>query len=117
MSVQGLRGVAALCVDCADPPALAAWWQRLVGGRVQVDDDGDALLTAPGLPPVDFLRVPGPKTVKNRLHLDVYADDPAATADRLVELGATRAPDVYDGGDWVVLRDPEGNELCLLPAP
>jgi len=32
-----------------------------------------------------------------------------------VGLGATAAPDVYSGERWVVLRDPEGNEFCLLP--
>jgi predicted enzyme related to lactoylglutathione lyase len=31
-----------------------------------------------------------------------------------VALGATRADDVYDGGRWQILRDPEGNEFCLL---
>ncbi|HET8787714.1 MAG TPA: VOC family protein [Actinomycetes bacterium] len=29
-------------------------------------------------------------------------------------IDATRADDVYDGGGWQVLRDPEGNEFCLL---
>jgi hypothetical protein len=30
--------VAALAVDCHDPPALAGWWQRLLGGSVEVDE-------------------------------------------------------------------------------
>ena len=27
---------------------------------------------------------------------------------------ATRADDIYDGGQWRVLRDPEGNGFCIL---
>ena len=38
----------------------------------------------------------------------------AAATEQAVALGATRADDVYDGGSWQVLRDPEGNELCIL---
>jgi hypothetical protein len=42
----------------------------------------------------------------------------AAATTQAVALGATRADDVYDGGRWQVLRDPEGNEFCLLrPRP
>ena len=26
----------------------------------------------------------------------------------------TRADDIYDGGRWQVMRDPEGNEFCIL---
>ena len=50
MSEQALAiaGIAALAVDCSDPPGLARWWSRLLGGRVVVDRDGDATLHAPG---------------------------------------------------------------------
>ena len=110
-----VTGLSAIAVDCADPPALAAWWQSVIGGRVVLDDDGDARLTADGVPPLDFLLVPEPKTVKDRLHLDLATSDLAAATEQLLALGATRAPDVHEGGDrWVVLRDPEGNELRLI---
>jgi Glyoxalase-like domain len=107
-------GIAALAVDCADPPTLAAWWGRLLGGSVEVDDDGDATLHTPGGLAIDFQRVPEAKTVKNRLHLDLRSADLAAATEQAVALGATRADDIYDGGRWQVLRDPEGNEFCLL---
>jgi hypothetical protein len=107
-------GVAALAIDCRDPAALADWWSRLLGGTVEVEDDGDATLRTPGGLAIDFLRVPDPKTVKNRLHLDLLSTDLAAATEQAVALGATRADDVYDGGEWQVLRDPEGNEFCLL---
>ena len=112
-----VTGIAALAVDCHDPAALADWWSRLLGGRVEVDDDGDATLhtlhTLGGLA-IDFGRVPEAKTVKNRLHLDLRSTDLAEATAQAVALGATRADDVYDGGRWQVLRDPEGNEFCLL---
>jgi hypothetical protein len=107
-------GIAALAVDCAEPAALARWWSRLLGGSVEVDDDGDATLHTPGGLAIDFLRVPEAKTVKNRLHLDLRSADPAEATEQAVALGATRADDLYDGGVWQVLRDPEGNEFCLL---
>ena len=107
-------GLAALVIDCSDPPALAGWWGRLLGGTVSVDSDGDAsLLTENGLV-VDFLEVPEAKTVKNRLHLDLRTTDVATATEQAIALGASRADDVYDGGSWQVLRDPEGNEFCLL---
>jgi hypothetical protein len=107
-------GIAALAVDCADPPALAAWWGRLLGGSVEVDPSGGATLHTPGGLAIDFARVPEPKTVKNRLHLDLRSDDLAAATGQALALGATRADDVYAGDRWQVLRDPEGNEFCLL---
>ena len=109
-----VTGIAALAVDCHDPPALARWWSRLLGGEVEVDVEGDATLHTPDGLAVDFARVPEPKTVKNRLHLDLRSTDLAEATTQAVALGATRADDVYDGGRWQVLRDPEGNEFCLL---
>ena len=66
-------------------------------------------------PDLLFLRVPEPKTVKNRLHIDLRPDDQAAEVARLERLGARRV-DVGQGADvsWVVLADPEGNEFCVL---
>ena len=110
-----IGGIAALAVDAADPAGLAQWWARLLGGEVEVDPDGDATLRTPGGLAIDFLRVPEAKTVKNRLHLDLRSTaDLAVATDQALALGASRADDVYDGGEWQVLRDPEGNEFCLL---
>jgi hypothetical protein len=109
-----IAGIAALAVDCSDPPGLARWWSRLLGGRVEVDRDGDATLHAPGGLAIDFLRVPEAKSVKNRLHLDLRSTDLAEATEQALALGATRADDIYDKGGWQVMRDPEGNEFCLL---
>ena len=109
-----VSGLAALVIDCADPPGLARWWSRLMGGEVHVDSDGDAALSTPIGLVIDFLRVPEPKTVKTRLHIDLRTSDVAEATEQALALGAIRADDVYVGGGWQVLRDPEGNELCLL---
>ena len=70
----------------------------------------------PGQPRILFQLVGEPKTVKNRVHLDVRPTvaDLAALRDRLVARGAT----VVGGGrqgphEWVTLADPEGNEFCV----
>jgi hypothetical protein len=108
-----VAGIAALAVDCREPAELARWWSGLLGGEVEVDGDGDATLHTPGLN-IDFLRVPDTKTVKNRLHLDLRSTDLEEATRQAEALGATRADDIYDGGRWQVMRDPEGNEFCLL---
>ncbi|HVF04911.1 MAG TPA: VOC family protein [Frankiaceae bacterium] len=116
--MNALQGLAAIGFDCTgDPAALARWWQGLLGGEVEVDDEG-ATLRVPGWPNLDFFRVPEPKTVKNRLHLDIRATDYDAAVAAALAHGATRADDVYEGDRWQVLRDPEGNEFCILrPRP
>jgi catechol 2,3-dioxygenase-like lactoylglutathione lyase family enzyme len=51
-----------------------------------------------------------------RLHLDLYTDSQAEQVGRLVELGATQVDDwpYPDNADFVVLRDPDGNEFCVI---
>ncbi|MFD0364038.1 VOC family protein [Nocardia sp. GCM10030253] len=63
-----------------------------------------------------FQLVPEPKTVKNRLHLDIRvgADNHDAELQRLTALGATFLHNGRQGPHtWVTLADPEGNEFCL----
>jgi catechol 2,3-dioxygenase-like lactoylglutathione lyase family enzyme len=110
---NGITGLTAIAVDCADPPALAAFWHGLLGGEVEVDAEGDASLLG-GPVRLDFLRVLEPKAVKNRVHLDLGSADFDAAVASALAAGATRADDVYAGGRWQVLRDPEGNEFCIL---
>jgi Glyoxalase-like domain len=72
-------------------------------------------------PRILFQKVPEPKTVKNRLHLDLRSTEPPSPAekDRLLALGATEVGGGTEGPHvaWVVLQDPEGNELCLPMPP
>ena len=63
-----------------------------------------------------FQRVPEPKTVKNRMHLDIETPDVSAEAARLEGLGARRvqAEEMHEHGTtWIVMADPEGNEFCV----
>jgi predicted enzyme related to lactoylglutathione lyase len=60
--------------------------------------------------------VPEPKTVKNRLHIDVHAEPGQREAEvaRLTDLGAAVQREVKEpGGEWVIMTDPEGNEFCV----
>jgi len=63
-----------------------------------------------------FQDVPEPKTIKNRLHLDVHGEPGGleTLVSRLEGLGATRVQEINQGpaGHWWVMRDPEGNEFC-----
>ncbi len=75
------------------------------------DDPGELVEPpSPGQPRLYFQKVPEPKSVKNRVHLDLRADDVEAEAARLVELGAT---ELHRSPTWNTLRDPQGNEFCV----
>jgi len=49
---------------------------------------------------------------ESRIHLDVHTDNVHAEVQRLVSLGAQI---VTRHDDWVVLRDPAGLVLCVVP--
>ena len=109
-----------LVLDCDDPEALAPFWAAALGYTVAGGAGSYVLLLPPdasaGAPQLLLQRVPEPKAAKNRMHLDVHVADIEAEAARLVALGATRsAEDVMEehGTRWILLTDPEGNELCV----
>ena len=112
-------------VDAAEPVSLAAFWAAVLGWEHRVAEDGDVWVEpAAGHPhrdrtfPLLFVRVDDPKSVKNRLHLDLVPDDQEEEVARVVALGASR-PSIGQTGheSWVVLADPEGNEFCILGEP
>ena len=111
-------------IDCADPLALAGFWAGVVGAS-SVQGSGEPYCTLAGapreLPELVFQRVPEPKRGKNRVHLDLYVDDPAAEVARVEGLGATRVGEPVPGGAacawWQVMADPEGNEFCVCAGP
>ena len=123
--------LADIVIDCAAPAALARFWAAALDGYVVApydeeelarlrdlgtddpEDDPTVLVESADGPRLWLVRVPEPKTVKNRVHVDLRADDAYAEVARLVSLGATVAPDQRHDG-LVVLQDPEGNEFCLL---
>ncbi|PPK94132.1 glyoxalase/bleomycin resistance protein/dioxygenase superfamily protein [Kineococcus xinjiangensis] len=103
-------------VDCADPRALAVFWAGVLGGEPTGRDGAWWYVDPPGWTRLAFQRVPEPKAVKNRLHVDVRVDDIAAAAERAEALGARRTGGVHTdaAGSFQVLLDPEGNEWCLV---
>lgn len=102
--------------DCSDPDGLAKWWADALGSEVNPVVPGEfVLVSQPGWPNLAFQRVPDPTPGKNRLHLDLGADDMEAEVARLVELGAQVTARNSFGEDfhWVVLADPAGNAFCV----
>jgi hypothetical protein len=115
--------------DSRHPASIARFWAEVLDGyRVapydeeelrrladngidDPEDDPTVLVEAgPGQPRYFFALVPEGKVVKNRVHLDLSAEDPAAEVARLVALGAVAVHE-YEG--WVQMTDPEGNEFCV----
>lgn len=106
-----------------DHYALGGFWAELLGyGDVPENpnhpDDPETVIIGPdGGPAILFLPVPEPKTVKNRVHLDLQPQQ--GTRDELVAralgLGATLVADHRkpDGRGHVQLADPAGNEFCV----
>lgn len=108
----------AVALDVVDLERMTAFWAAVLEAEpVEATDEIACLPLGAGVT-LDLLPVPEPKTVKDRLHLDLVAA-PGSTQEqevaRLLDLGAVRA-DVGQGNDvsWVVLADPEGNEFCVL---
>jgi hypothetical protein len=106
-------------IDTPEPPRLGRWWADALGWRVEFENPDETDVTPPeGEPGIEltFVPVDDPKTVKNRIHLDLRNDSvehQATEVERLVAAGAKQI-DVGQSPDdpWVVLADPDGNEFC-----
>ena len=115
----------ALIFDCADPLRVATFWAAALDYELDhdpddPDDDGAFLRDRSGRTRgMYFQSVPEPKTVKNRVHLDVRpSGSMAAEVERLTGLGASVRGFIEEGGNfWTQMRDPEGNEFCVLRGP
>jgi len=102
-----------LCLDANDHQSLADWWCRVIGyvRKDQRPTDSPVPIVDPrgSGPLIWIVPVPEPKTVKNRMHMDIFGDTQAilAAGARLVR---ERGGDI----EWDVLADPEGNEFCVF---
>jgi catechol 2,3-dioxygenase-like lactoylglutathione lyase family enzyme len=115
----GVGWVASVTIDAIDPEALARFWAELLGLAVRPREGRFVALRRPptGAPELVFQPVPEAKQGKVRLHLDVNVPDLVAAARRVRELGGSDVAEVHEAGDaWLVMRDPEGNEFCLIPS-
>ncbi|WP_433604447.1 VOC family protein [Dactylosporangium sp. CA-139114] len=112
-----------ITIDCADPYRLSLFWSAVTGYQEAPNDPNlpthdQALILAPdGSAGLLFIRVPEPKSVKNRIHFDVQPLDASRDeeVERVLALGASQVDDFRrpDGTGWVTLADPEGNEFCI----
>jgi hypothetical protein len=124
--------LADIVFDCAHPSALARFWAAVLDQyAVAPYDQGEldrlsslgfddpehdpVVLVEPLVsgPRFWFQKVPEPKMTKNRVHIDLSSRNPDAEVARLVGLGATVLDEQPDDS-VVVMRDPEGNEFCIL---
>jgi predicted enzyme related to lactoylglutathione lyase len=110
--------VTEVVIDCPDHGRVVDFWEAALGyTRRPVNDQFLALVPParePGLPPLLFQKVPEPKQVKNRVHLDFRAESMADEVARLVGLGASVIAERGLGDfRWTVMADPEGNEFCV----
>lgn len=139
-----------LTFDCADASTMARFWCRALGyvesppprgwsdwpsflrdHEVPEEEWGDGATIRPGSgvgPSINFLRVPEPKTVKNRVHLDVRVSGGrdveqslreerirATETDLVAHAARRQREDRVDGRlDHLVMEDPEGNEFCIV---
>ena len=126
--------------DCLDPARVGLFWAAALAypvpdvegwhnflrsqGRSEEDLNATFAIEDPAgvRPRMFFQRVPEPKSVKNRVHLDLAAQavgssDRAeqidAFVERLTALGGHRLRAVQGDGYFVIMADPEGNEFCV----
>jgi hypothetical protein len=118
-----------IVIDADHPARLARFWATALDGyAVRPYDDAEiarlaALGFTPETDPVVMLDGPGPtlcfqlfepptpRPTRNRLHLDLATPHRETEVPRLLALGATLARNLATA---TVLRDPEGNNFCVV---
>jgi hypothetical protein len=112
----------AVVVDCTDPRRQAAFWSKVLSYEVVERNVDEFLVRDPALvgAPLYLMKVPEPKTEKNRLHIDLVTQGLLADElTRLTGLGARlvevrQDPASMENPDtWAVLEDPEGHVFCV----
>ena len=100
-----------LCVDAVDPLVLGPWWAGVLGleWRAYPHGEGGAF-GATQEHTVWFNRVAEARSVKHRVHLDIYARSLA----ELEASGSVVVEPQREGWGWTVMADPEGGEYCAF---
>ena len=110
--------VSFMTIDATDPDRLAAFWGAMLGTEIEeTSDEGRFVFLGEANGHVlSFQRVPEPKSVKNRVHLDVRVEELEEATDAILALGGS-----WDGKEltlddarWRTLKDPEGNEFDIF---
>lgn len=104
-----------LCIDAADALVAGRFWAAVLGLEGEVLADDHMVLRGRRREQTIWINsVPEPKSVKNRLHLDVGV----LSLDPLLDLGATvLRPEGDDGIRWTLMADPDGGEFCAFLRP
>ncbi|MEU0812417.1 VOC family protein [Streptomyces sp. NPDC005970] len=115
-----LKQLSTVVFDCADPAALAAFYQKATGWEI-TSSGQDFASVGNGTPvQLGFVRAAGYRPPSwpdgaTQVHLDFTVTDLDGAVEELVGIGASR-PDFQPGeGRWIVLTDPEGHPFCLVP--
>jgi len=113
-----------IAMNAQDDAALGRFWAQALGWQTSSEGPGVTNLEPEGFSYpdpialcVDVLRVPEPKTVRNRVRVDLATTSKTHLAElvaRLEDLGATPADRGQADVPWAALADPEGNEFCVL---
>jgi catechol 2,3-dioxygenase-like lactoylglutathione lyase family enzyme len=111
--------VGTIMIDCNDIETMTTFWSRALGLDEEVRYPNYVWLSRLGEkgPALAFQLVPEPRQGKNRIHLDIGAEDPEAFVAHIIELGGAKIEDhEVNGFRWSILADPEGNLFCVTPA-
>jgi len=108
--------IGSIVIDCKDFGRMRIFWQEALGYAPREPpgpgDDFVVLRDPAGRGPNVSIDEMEPE--RNRLHLDLYTDDPEREVERLLHLGATLYRSREPGEDFTVLADPEGNLFCVV---
>jgi predicted enzyme related to lactoylglutathione lyase len=112
--------IAAITFDCHDARKVGEFWSAAFDMPFDAEPPASEFFASIGRsnpgdgPTMMFINVSEGKEVKNRVHLDLNADDREAEVARLISLGATHIHDKDEWGvRWTTMADPEGNEFCV----
>jgi catechol 2,3-dioxygenase-like lactoylglutathione lyase family enzyme len=112
--------LATVVVNVQHMDRAVSFWSAALGyeRRESTTDPEFTMLVDPGgrRLPISLQKADAPPKEPVRLHLDLYTDEQSRHVERLVGLGATRVDDwpYPEDADFVVLRDPDGNEFCII---
>lgn len=111
-----------LVIDVSDLDAAVYFWSAALGAAVEPGNPASRhIYRKLRLPDADIRvllqRTDDEKASKERMQLDLETDDVEAEVRRLEALGASRWDhQTARGYDFWVMRDPWGNEFCVLQA-
>jgi catechol 2,3-dioxygenase-like lactoylglutathione lyase family enzyme len=120
--------LAAFVLDCPDPRALAEFYGRLLGWRIDEaasDDRWVELADPAGGAPLAFQHDPGYRAptwpdpeLPQMMHLDVRVSTFAEGHERALAAGAVPLPQPPDrqDSDFRVYADPAGHPFCMCVA-